>query len=876
MSQSRWGTSTQPIATRRPMLFVPRLCLVVCTLCPAAAMAAPAATSNPDAQMLLAQGVTGRAAMPAPAQFDADFLSGQGQRVDLSAFSHGNPMLAGSYRVDIYVNGRWQGRRDLQFKANAEGVVDACLGIALLEELGVDSARLQAAPQADTAAAAEDCVQLAQRMADAFGSYNSADLRYDLSIPQAFLRREARGYVNPALWDRGINAAFIGYSINAMDSDIRLPGGDRNRTAYLGLNMGLNMGGWQLRQDANLTWNQAVADGSHWQRIATYAQRGFPQVRGMLTIGEAFSNGELFDSVGYRGISLASDDRMLPDALRGYAPVVRGIAETNARVEIRQNQQLIYSTTVSPGSFVIEDLYPTGYGGDLEVTVVEADGRQRQFKVPFGSVPQMLRPGVSRYALIAGQVRDTRLLDEPWLLQGTYQRGIGNQLTLYAGSVLSEGYASALYGAGVATRWGAFATDVTHARSRLQRLGNRQGASMRLSYSTLFADTGTNLTLAAYRYSTRGFYSLQDALYARDVIDRGFAALPGGRQRSQLQLTLNQPLGQRWGALYLTGAVRDFYDVAGTSTQYQLGYNNTWRSLNFGFSALRSEQGPNAEKDTHYLLSVSMPLGRKAGPLAVSADLGMGDRGRYDSSRLGITGSLGVDNSFSYGLALSDSRDGGGSSIANAGYQGRYAALTASYGQSSDFRQFSVGATGSLVAHAGGVTLTPQRGDTMVVVQADGARDARLTNASGVRIDGRGFAVVPYAAPYRLTTVTLDPQDMSRGVELESSSQSVAPYAGAISFLRFETRKGRAVLMQLRDGDGQLLPFGAQARDAQGQPVGMVGQAGRLYVRSEQDAGHLQLVWGEGATQSCGIDYQLPAVDEAEPMGFVKVEAICR
>ena len=202
--------------------------------------------------------------------------------------------------------------------------------------------------------------------------------------------------------------------------------------------------------------------------------------------------------------------------------------------------------------------------------------------------------------------------------------------------------------------------------------------------------------------------------------------------------------------------------------------------------------------------------------------------------------------------------------------------MTASYGQSSDFRQFSVGASGSLVAHAGGVTLTPQRGDTMVVVQADGARDARLTNASGVRIDGRGFAVVPYAAPYRLTTVTLDPQDMSRGVELESSSQSVAPYAGAISFLRFETRKGRAVLMQLRDGDGQLLPFGAQARDAQGQPVGMVGQAGRLYVRSEQDAGHLQLVWGEGATQSCGIDYQLPAVDEAEPMGFVKVEAVCR
>ena len=47
-----------------------------------------------------------------------------------------------------------------------------------------------------------------------------------------------------------------------------------------------------------------------------------------------------------------------------------------ARIEVRQNQQLIYSSTVSPGSFVIDDLYPTGYGGDLEVLVIEADGGQ--------------------------------------------------------------------------------------------------------------------------------------------------------------------------------------------------------------------------------------------------------------------------------------------------------------------------------------------------------------------------------------------------------------------------------------------------------------------------------------------------------------------
>ena len=40
--------------------------------------------------------------------------------------------------------------------------------------------------------------------------------------------------------------------------------------------------------------------------------------------------------------------------------------------------------SVSPGNFVIDDLYPTGYGGDLEVSVVEADGRRREFKARNG------------------------------------------------------------------------------------------------------------------------------------------------------------------------------------------------------------------------------------------------------------------------------------------------------------------------------------------------------------------------------------------------------------------------------------------------------------------------------------------------------------
>lgn len=861
---------------------LPTFLLVAGAALPLQLWAAPAASPEPSAnlgeQALLVSAGPSRRAAPEVAQFDSNFLSGSGTKVDLSAFSNGNPMVAGDYRVDIYVNGSWKGRRDLPFRANRQGEVGACLDIALLEELGVDTEQLQAA--AADGNAENVCYQVQERMPDAFGIYDSGNLRYDLSIPQVNLRREARGYVNPALWDRGINAGFVGYSFNMVDGQTRGAFGQRNRSAYLGLNVGLNLAGWQLRQDSNLTWNEG--DGSHWQRIATYAQRGFARVGGALTVGEAYTSGELFDSVGYRGVSLATDDRMLPDSLRGYAPVVRGIAETNARVEIRQNQQLIYSSTVSPGSFVIDDLYPTGYGGDLEVSVVEADGRTRSFKVPFGAVAQMLRPGMSRYAFTVGQVRNENLLDEPWLAQGTYQRGIGNRLTLYGGGLLSENYGALLYGAGLATPVGALSFDMTQARSRFQGGEDKLGASMRLSYSNLIGQLGTNVTLAAYRYSTRGYYSLQDALNHRDAISRGFDAQRYGRQRSQFQLTLNQPLAKGWGALYVTGSVRDFYDIAGSSVQYQVGYNNAWRAVNFGFSAVRTEVGLPAVRDTQYLLSMSMPLGRRNRSMSLNADIGIRDSGArnqaggYDNSRIGISGSAGVDYNFDYGLTLADSRSGSTSVMATAGYRGRYTSLNGAYGYSDDFRQLSLSASGNVVMHAGGVTFAPYRGDTMVLVHAPGAADAQVTNALGLRVDRRGYAVVPYVSPFRLNAITLDPGDMPRDVELESSSQSIAPYAGAIGLLRFQTRSGRALLISVRGAAGKSLPLGASVKDEQGQLVGLVGQGGRLYVRSDRDNGRLQVEWGSQASQRCVFDYQVAAVPGQDQFGVTSLETVCR
>ena len=134
-------------------------------------------------------------------------------------------------------------------------------------------------------------------------------------------------------------------------------------------------------------------------------QRAIIPLQAQLTLGDSSAPADVFDSMPFRGVQLASDDDMLPDSLKGYAPVVRGIARTNAQVVVRQNGYQIYQSYVAPGAFEIADMYPTGGAGDLDVTIVEADGSEQHFTLPYASLPVLQREGRLKYALTAGQYR---------------------------------------------------------------------------------------------------------------------------------------------------------------------------------------------------------------------------------------------------------------------------------------------------------------------------------------------------------------------------------------------------------------------------------------------------------------------------------------
>ncbi|KVP64223.1 hypothetical protein WJ90_23230 [Burkholderia ubonensis] len=357
----------------------------------------------------------------ASASFDENFLrSGSGEIVDLSRFANGNPLLAGEYRADVYVADRFIGRETITVKPGegAHGAARICVSRTLFDRLAIDAAQVPA----DTLARLADpagCVAIEELSGDAHASLDTAELRLDVSLPQALMRRHARGYVDPALWDSGVTAGMLGYNATFYRSE---SGNLTQQSAYVGLNAGFNVGGWMFRHSGSYQWRER--EPSRYNSIRTYVQRDITPLKARVTLGESNTSGDLFDTFAFRGVQLATDDQMWPESMRGYAPVVRGIAQTNARVTVRQGDAVLYETSVAPGEFVIDDLYPTGYGGDLNVTVTEADGRVQEFKVPYASVAQLLRPGRTRYSVVAGAVRYSGLSYLPKVIQATVQRGL--------------------------------------------------------------------------------------------------------------------------------------------------------------------------------------------------------------------------------------------------------------------------------------------------------------------------------------------------------------------------------------------------------------------------------------------------------------------
>ncbi|EFB2837586.1 PapC/FimD family outer membrane usher protein [Escherichia coli] len=795
--------------------------------------------------------------------FNTDVLdAADRQNIDFSRFSQVGYIMPGQYQMEIIVND--QGISPSAFPVTfleppvsgengKKPLPQACLIPEMVRRMGLTVASQEKVTYWNNG----QCANLSQLPGVEIRPNLAEGMLY-INIPQAWLEYSDSSWLPPSRWDNGIPGLLFDYNINGT---VNKPhkGKQSQSLSYNGA-AGANFGAWRLRADYQGNLNHTTGSGQGtdsqftWSRF--YMYRAIPRWRANLTLGENYINSEVFSSWRYTGVSLESDDRMLPPKLRGYAPQVSGIADTNAHVVISQQGRILYDSTVPAGPFTIQDL-DSSVRGQLDVEVIEQDGRKKTFHVDTAYVPYLTRPGQVRYKLVSGRSRNYEHTTEgPVFAAGEASWGISNKWSLYGGGIVAGDYNALTVGLGRdLNEFGTVSADVTQSVVRIPGEETKQGKSWRLSYSKRFDDVNADITFAGYRFSERNYMTMEQYLNARYRND--FT----GREKELYTVTLNKNFEDWKTSANLQYSHQTYWNHQ-TSDYYTVSVNRYFdafgfRNVSAGLSASRSRYSRNGVSSSgdNYNDSVFLRLSVPWGTGTVSYSGSMSND-RYTNT-VGYSDTLngGLD---SYSLNAGVSSGGGQPSQSQMSAYYNHSSPLASL--SANFSAVENGYTSFGMSASGGATITAKgaalhaggmNGGTRLLVDTGGV--------GGVPVDGGrvstnrwGIGVVTDVSSYYRNITSVDLNKLPEDMEATRSVVESVLTEGAVGYREFEVLKGNRLFAVLRLADNSHPPFGASVTNAKGRELGMVADSGLAWLSGVNPGETLNVGW-DGRTQ-CVVD----------------------
>lgn len=800
--------------------------------------------------------------------------------VDLSWISS-DSVTPGDYTLDIYVNGHYIDTGKLTFKKvhdNQDSTVQPCFDRQHLVDWGI---KVEDYPTLFVAGS--DCALLSAIP----GSEANVALEHqhiNLTFPQVALLNRPQGYVPEKQWQDGITAALLNYNISGQSSSSRNGEGNSD-SQFISLQPGLNLGRWRLRNYSNLNHDDS---GNQWESVYSYIARDVTFLKSQLMIGQTYTTSGVFDSVSFTGVQLNSDDEMQPDSMQGFAPTIRGVARSTADVTVYQNGNNIYKTTVPPGAFEITDLYPTGSAGDLTVVVKESDGSQQSFVVPYASLAVLRREGRFDYAFSSGKTKSASNVStkDYRFIQSSAAWGATNNITLYGGFQQAEdSYTNLLLGSGFNLgEIGALSFDISQAWADIEERTNdvskkntSSGQSLRLRYSKNVVQTGTNFSVAGYRYSTSGYYSFQDFINS-SVTDSSSYYL-SGRPRNRFDVSISQ-FFEQLGSISLSLISTSYWDSSSMDS-LSAGYSNTWGNISYFLNYSYNRNAPSDDNakptsDSVISLTVSIPFGSD-----ISAQYSLNDsRSGNATHSIGLNGTAFEDRSLSWSAQEGyDTQDKSTSGNLNMGYQGSQGEITAGYGYDNYSTHYNYGLRGGMLLHAGGLTLGRTLSDQAVLVETSGVKGIAVRGQTNVTTDASGYAIVPYARSYHQNSVALDETQQQSNAEVDNVAKTVVPTRGAIVKVSYAAVVGYRAMLTLHYR-GKYVPFGAvvsnrsmENDDRVGDPqTSIVGDDGQVYLAGLAEKGAIAVRWGKEIYQQCHATYDFSNQALADDIIVAKAE----
>lgn len=774
------------------------------------------------------------------------------QNLDLGQFSRGNYIMPGIYGMLVRINKHELPEQQVQFLATEDDPDSskACVNPTLVKQLGLKPGLIGNLTWWHQGECLEESSLAGMEVR---GDLSTSSLY--VSIPQAYLEYISEDWDPPSRWDEGIPGILLDYSVNAQHQQQLQQKTYSQNLSGNGV-VGANLSAWRLRADwqGNFTTQSGVRRSTQrqfdWSRF--YAFRAIAPWRSTLTLGESSLSSGMFDSFSFTGASLVSDDNMLPPNLRGYAPEVVGVANTNARVTVSQQGRVLYETQVAAGPFRIQDIHDA-VTGELNVRIEEQDGSVQTFSINTANIPYLTRPGLVRFRFATGKPSGIQHRTRgPLFGTGEFSWGVSNGWSLYGGALIAGEYNALSLGIGRDLMvLGALSVDATQSRANLPFQENTlSGGSYRLSYSKSFEEYDSQVAFAGYRFSEQNFMSMGEFLEARETGNRS------GGGKEMYTISVNKHF-RDWGLssnlnysheTYWNRPANDRYTLT-LSRNFDLG---RWRNVNLSLSAYRNNY--NQSSDNGGYVSLSMPWGQHSS-VSYSGSLG----GSETTHRVGY--STQWDDRSNYQLSAGSARSG--------------VNLSGNYNREGDFARMSVNASYQESRYSalgfsaqGGMTLTQQGGALHRTSMPGGTR--MLVDTAGVAaIPVRGYgnntqtnrwgkAVISDMNSYYRSQASIDLNKLGDNAEALSSVVQLTLTEGAIGYRQFEVIAGSKAMAVIKLADGSEPPFGASVMNARRQETGIVNEGGSVYLSGIKASDVMTVHWNGAAQCAVTMPEQLP------------------
>lgn len=778
------------------------------------------------------------------ASFDVETLKARNIDPKLAEyFRQASRFREGKHTVTLVLNGVKLGLVDATFDAQGE----LCFTRTLLEKGRLHIPPKIASDATSEVGSATACYAFQEAFPATQLTLSPERDEVSLLVPtDAF---QPGGY-EVANFSTGGTAALFNYDVVGQSTS---SAGNSNHFLYASTELGLNVGDWILRSRQLYTSNNGQGNFEH---LNAFAQRTFTSKQAVFQAGQLNISSPLFAGGPITGLQILPERAL---AAKGNGPVVEGMAQSDARVDIRQAGILIYSTRVPAGPFALGDIPLIDGRTDLSVTVVEGNGAERQFVVPVAMLNATGLPSTG-YSFAAGKVRTISNVEarEPVVATGVGSWAYGERLVGSAGVMSGNGYQAVA--AGIDSKISSSTIISAHTTLSNASQARARGAQSLLAFNSVLS--GSFSVGASATLRTVGYRDLIDTTY------RQTETFDYTRYKSQYTGMLGWS-SRTWGGFNLAYSSVQAFNSLKTG-RIVTSWGKTFRraSVNASLEFVTGSSLPaTANNGNAFYLTANIPLG--------SSNVRTYVNRRDNQMRAGVEYSDRVSDSMNYRVTA-DNGDGKTDLSANLAIIPRYAQVNLSYGR------YGSGNTSVLGEVSGGVAFRDGRfiaspyaiQDTFGVLSVGDLSGVKVLTPYGpVWTDRSGMAVIPQLGAYQSSRIEVDTKTLPRNVDIKNGFMTVDAGRGSVNDVQFDIVKTRRVLVTVKDDEGRELEKGSAVLATDHTYITTVVDGGQIFLPNAQRNESLKVAMPDG--NQCNLTVILPVKADTSAY-YERITASCK